>query len=362
MIPVISPVGPKSRPRIAIVGDFPNDDEARIGIPFVGREEKLLNTLLASAEVHRKDCYITKVFREKPLMRDMSDWTHTKTELKKLDLKAIGGPIIKASYLHPSKFSQVEAFRAEIAAVRPNIILALGSIPLWALTGERSIMKNRGSVLVTPGHPQDPIPQKILPTYEIYKLISQWDLYPIITSDFKKAARLSHTPENIIPSRQLWLRPTLEDLDEYFTKHIEADTGSIAVDIETQARQITCIGFASSKSSAIVVPFWNSKLPPNQDPNYWPTPELEAAAMRWCKKVLDHQRPKVFQNGMYDMTYLWRIWGMPTRNPRHDTMLLHHSLQPELMKGLGFLGSIYTDEPSWKFMRKSSMDTEKREE
>jgi hypothetical protein len=32
-------------------------------------------------------------------------------------------------------------------------------------------------------------------------------------------------------------------------------------------------------------------------------------------------------------------------------MLLHHSMQPELEKGLGFLGSVYTDEPSWKFMR-----------
>jgi len=32
-------------------------------------------------------------------------------------------------------------------------------------------------------------------------------------------------------------------------------------------------------------------------------------------------------------------------------MLLHHAMQPEMEKGLGFLGSLYTNEPSWKFMR-----------
>lgn len=364
MIPVISPTGPKDRPRIAIVGDFPNDDEARIGIPFVGKEERLFNDLLDQAGVRRKDCYVTKVFREKPLMKDMSDWLHTKTELKALDLKAEGTPVVKASYLHPNKAQQVDAFRQEIARVRPNIVIAFGSIPLWALTGDRSMMKNRGSVTVAPLHAPglEPWNQKILPTYEIYKLFSQWDLYPIITVDVKKAVRLSHTHENIIPSRKLWLRPTLADLEAYYTQHIEAESGCIAVDIETQSKQITCIGFGSSPQSAIVVPFWNSKSKPTENPNYWPTPEEESLAMRWCKKVLDHPRPKVFQNGMYDMTYLWKVWGMPTRNPRHDTMLFHHSIQPELLKGLGFLGSIYTDEPAWKFMRKTSMDTEKREE
>ncbi len=43
-----------------------------------------------------------------------------------------------------------------------------------------------------------------------------------------------------------------------------------------------------------------------------------------------------------------------------DTMLLHHALQPEMEKGLSFLGTIYTSEASWKMMRKK--DTVKRED
>ena len=36
------------------------------------------------------------------------------------------------------------------------------------------------------------------------------------------------------------------------------------------------------------------------------------------------------------------------RNATHDTMLLHHALQPKSPKGLDYLGSVYTDESAWK--------------
>ena len=52
---------------------------------------------------------------------------------------------------------------------------------------------------------------------------------------------------------------------------------------------------------------------------------------------------------MYDLSYL-----MAYCTPRactEDTMLAHHSLYSELPKGLGFLGSIYANVPSWKKMR-----------
>jgi hypothetical protein len=42
-------------------------------------------------------------------------------------------------------------------------------------------------------------------------------------------------------------------------------------------------------------------------------------------------------------------------------MLLHHALQPEMDKGLGFLGTVYTDELPWKFMR-TKHETLKKED
>ena len=52
--------------------------------------------------------------------------------------------------------------------------------------------------------------------------------------------------------------------------------------------------------------------------------------------------------------------GIACRGAAEDTMLLHHALQPEMEKGLAFLGSVYTDEATWKFM--SKVDTLKKED
>jgi hypothetical protein len=60
------------------------------------------------------------------------------------------------------------------------------------------------------------------------------------------------------------------------------------------------------------------------------------------------------------MHHLWRTMGIPVPFASDDTMLLHHALQPELDKGLAFLGSIYTNEAAWKFQRKNA--TAKRED
>ena len=43
-------------------------------------------------------------------------------------------------------------------------------------------------------------------------------------------------------------------------------------------------------------------------------------------------------------------------------MLMSHALYPELQKGLGFLGSVWTDEPAWKLMRSSKSTETKRDE
>lgn len=70
---------------------------------------------------------------------------------------------------------------------------------------------------------------------------------------------------------------------------------------------------------------------------------------------------KVAHNGMYDVQYLWRA-GVPVKNFTEDTMILNHSLQPEMQKSLGFLGSVHTDEASWKIMRQRGDDINKRDE
>jgi len=122
----------------------------------------------------------------------------------------------------------------------------------------------------------------------------------------------------------------------------------MAIDIETKGKQITMISFAVSPDLALVIPFYDESLPSG---NYWPTVEEEVEAWMLVKELLELPIPKLFQNGMYDLQYLFRFGFRPV-NVLHDTMLLHHSILPEMQKGLGFLGSIYTNEASWKLLRR----------
>jgi len=71
--------------------------------------------------------------------------------------------------------------------------------------------------------------------------------------------------------------------------------------------------------------------------------------------------PKLFQNRLFDIAFLLKSMGIGVRGATHDSMLEHHALQPESLKGLAFLGSLYTDHGPWKSERKKT-DTIKRDE
>lgn len=98
----------------------------------------------------------------------------------------------------------------------------------------------------------------------------------------------------------------------------------------------------------MVVPFVDLTL---ANGSYWGGPEEEFAAWSCVRALLESTIPKVWQNGLYDLQYLSRM-GIRPRANREDTMLLHHSLFPEMQKGLGFLGSIYCGESEWKSRRR----------
>jgi DNA polymerase I-like protein with 3'-5' exonuclease and polymerase domains len=168
------------------------------------------------------------------------------------------------------------------------------------------------------------------------------------------------SPDLPLPSRTIWLEPNLEDLKAWEQIAFEKfnPTDRLAVDIETFGGTITCIGFGT-RETAICVPFWNrafgSKVGGDLDGrSYWPDAASESAALSWVRSVLESPYPKVLQNAQYDLQYLWKCWGMVLKGTIHDTMLMAHALQPEMEKGLGFLGSAYTDVPSWKHLRKLS--------
>ena len=340
--------------KIVLLGEAWGEQEARMGMPFVGASGNELNNMLEEAGINRSDCFVTNVFNLQP--QPTNDVKNLGTERK---LSNVPMPEFQRGvYLQNQYFPEVQRLWDELEQVRPNLVVAFGNTALWALTGNYGIRSLRGTITESTFGPKG---LKVLPTYHPAAVLRDWSIRSVVVADLMKAARQAKFPEIRRPSRKIWLEPDLRDIEYFYHKHwIPATKGKY--DIETAGQtQITCVGFAPSNNLAIVIPFVDNRKP---DGSYWPNPHQEKLAWEWVGRFLQHEENPYLelggQNTLYDINWLWTKVGITPRNYVSDTMLKHHAYSPEHEKGLGFLGSIYTDEPAWKLMRKS--DATKRGE
>lgn len=324
---------------IVIIGEAYGAEEEKAGKPFVGATGYELNKLLREANISRQDCHITNVFNLRPGANKIENLCGPKA------LGIAGYPSIgKSLYIDRRYEAELTRLAREIKEEQPNIIIALGNTACWAMLGTTGIMKIRGTTLLS-SHTVSGI--KVLPTYHPAAIFRDYTLRPIVVVDLIKAARESEFPEIRRPKREIWIEPSLSDMETFYAKYIK-ECRCLAIDIETAGSQVTCIGFAPEANRCLVIPFHDQR---KRTRSYWPTLEDELEAWRFVRGICEGPIPKTFQNGLYDIAFLYRSVGIAVANAQHDTMLLHHALQPESLKGLGFLGSVYTDEGNWKQMR-----------
>lgn len=321
-----------------IVGEFLSPTDVERGGPFLDNTGKMFRAWLSQSGINPRDCQFTNVVNVQA--------SSYKALVGPKELAAKGTRFVKrGEYLRAEFIPHLESLYSLINSTKPNLVLAVGDLALWALTDESSIKNNRGRV--TPGRAQIS-GVKVLPTYSARQVIVEWPNKPILLADLDKARREDMFPEIRRPQRFIHLHPTLDDLESFFEEFIVPAT-ELSVDIETKGTMITCVGFAPSPSRALVVPFFTES---HKDGNYWRTAREEYIAWQWVKRVLRHGAKTFGQNFQFDAQHLWRSMGIKCPFFSDDTMLMHHSLYPELNKGLGFLASVYTDELSWKFMHK----------
>lgn len=362
---------------IVLVGEAPGQDEDRYGQSFVGPSGIELLRMLGEAGVItlssidrdyirryytnsdpgctaaiwdlHPEVYRTNVFSQHPPKNDLEFFCGGKAD-------GIPGypALLKSKYVRTEFEPELDRLCREILDRDPNLVICLGNSALWTLAGRTGITKLRGTTLLSTHTVAD---FKLLPTYHPAAVLRQWELRPTVIADLMKAARESHFPEIRRPQREIWIEPTIDDIESYIKTHIRG-CDLLSVDIETTGSRITCIGFAPSPRSAIVIPFDDSR---SKDGSYWPTREAESKCWGLVRSILeDGTIRKLFQNGAYDIAFLLRAYGIKTLGAKEDTMLLSHALHPESLKGLGYLGSIYSDEGSWKHMRKKE-ETIKRD-
>lgn len=391
----VLPFVPAERPKIAIVGEAPGEQEVLQNKPFVGASGQELTRMLRDAQINRYDCYITNVFWSRPPDNKIENFCGKKAEVggaaypypplrsgKYFTLEALSDvteedegfitelhqrfgtpgvytlPLIRALQLDQESVFEakvLDRLKWELILTRPVVVIALGNTACWALLGQTGISKLRGSIVessLIPG-------LKVLPTYHPAAILRVWKQRIIAVVDLIKAKRESEFPEIRRRTREIWINPDLHDLEVFWIKYLlPGKTNLIAFDIETIEGQLACIGFAGDSDHALIVPFI---APGYAENRYWSDTKTEVAAWRFVQKVLGSDVPKLAQNGLYDLQYLHRA-GIQVRNMKHDTMILHHALEPELPKSLGFLGSIYTNAASWKGLRPKKITVTKGED
>lgn len=332
--------------KIAIVGEAWGKEEAEVGQPFVGPSGRILNGMLRQVGIERSECLVTNVFNLQPKpSNDIKNLCGGKTE------GIPGMPyLFRGKYVLRKYAPELSRLYDEIERFQPNIIVAMGATAAWAFLHTAGIRKIRGAVA------ESVQGWKVLPTYHPAAVMREWKLRPIVLADLLKAIAESETPEIIRPQRFVHIEPSLQDIVDFQEQYIDPSP-DLSIDIETYGTTVTCIGFAPTIDRALVVPFYD---PMQRDGNYWRSFHDEVEAWSLVRKLCGLKKRIVFQNGLYDIAFLWRSMGITVPYAAEDTMLMTHAQQPEMEKSLGFLASIHTNEASWKFMRKS--DTIKKED
>lgn len=134
--------------RVFFVGEQPGDQEDRVGRPFVGPAGRLFDRALADAGIEREQTYVTNAVKHFRFERMSNGRRLHKTP---------GVTHIRAC--HPW-------MDAEIAAVSPELVVALGATAAKALLGAQfRITSDRGRLLPWPQEePLSSSPRRILAT------------------------------------------------------------------------------------------------------------------------------------------------------------------------------------------------------
>lgn len=333
----------KKGAKILLLGEAPGVDEEAKGAPFVGASGHLLDTLLEASGLRRGDLSITNVFKVRPPGNDVSWFFLGKREAKNLKSPF---PRFKGKILKPQFEEMVRETQDEILSSGSDVVIAMGATALWATLKKDKITDYRGSI-----EPWGDL--TVVPTFHPAAVLRDYSLRLPVLIDLDRARRHALSPIKRM-ERLVHVVETKDDLLKTFD--ILASCEELTVDVETAERQITCFSLTPSPQETYVIPIWDKRMPG------WSKWSLDTEALLMLKtRELFRGKTLIFHNANYDLTY-FREWGIVPDMLPHDTMLMHHSMEPEMRKSLGYLVSLRLDEPAWKYMSNRTKEEEKDEE
>jgi uracil-DNA glycosylase len=304
---------------IWIIGEAPGPDEIAKGEPFCGYSGFELTKMLNEAGINRNNCFMSNV----------ADHLEKEYKYKATKAKELGITKLDGRYPTPNAEKGREHIRRLIEEHHPNLVIALGDLALWAITGEQGITKYRGSIMKGCHN------VKVIPTFNPAGVTRNWQWRWLSVQDFRRAKGQGGFPDIRKPKWNFVIRPSLQTVIE-FIHALDAQT--VVIDIEPKKYQISCVGIATSKLDALCIPF----MLPGENVNYWSKEDEYHITLALKKALINKSVKSVFHNGLFDIQYFIKQWGY-SPNIEADTMLMQHAAYSGLLKRLWFVSSLYCD-------------------
>jgi uracil-DNA glycosylase family 4 len=330
----VPPTGPVSC-KLALIAEQPGKSEifSTPPKPLIGPAGKELDKCFSVVKIVRPEVYLTNTIK---------DLDHPLQHY--IDLSG------KSPVVSTEGQMYIDLLKEELSECSADVLVAMGNIAMFALTGRVGITKWRGSILestLLPG-------RKVIPIIHTSTLISRRDRPSqymnryLVINDLDRANRVSTIPDFTFRSRKLIIEPSYYDvLTQLSTLKMSGLSGKrISFDIEITNFEVSCISFTDNLSWAISIPFIFGSG------DYF-TPEQEVEIWKLIAEILEHPEiKKCGQNLVFDGHFLLNKYGIHLTN-FDDTMVSFNTIFPEFRKskkyqalssGLHFINSLYIDD------------------
>lgn len=313
---------------VALIGDFPGDDEVKYGKPFTGRAGFKFDRLLEYAGLSRSNFDIWHVCWCQP----------PDNKLEGTDYEAAACEYWKAQW--------------KPLLSRVNVAVPMGNTALYALTGERSILTQRGYI-----RPHADSFAHLIPT-----------VHPsfIVGGQSKYGAAFIHDVQHAVELSKSGLQPEL-------VEYVLDPTPGVAFEWAKQYRRILSSVEGSGNPIRLAYDIETPDKGPDEgalaadDPTYFihrisfAYEPLHALSVPWTgdyigaiRLLLESSGEKVVWNKEFDNPRI-RHNGVEINGTIHDGMVAWHILHSDLPKGLGFVATFTCpNQSAWKHLSHSS--------
>lgn len=317
---VVSPCIPYTgarQPEVLFVGEAPGQEEDEQGANFVGKTGNLLRATQYTVGFDMSKVAFTNVVKCRPI-----DFKGANRTPKDGEINKCKGHVL-----------------AEIEALKPKIVVLLGSTALLGVLDEKGITNFRGRIIEKDGityiptwHPaavlRDPSKEKAF-AEDIYLVHQVWT-----TGNRQNVSQ-------VLPVEYTLIRD-MSGLKQLLVSASNAT--ECAFDVEThpglspyvENAKIICVNLSFQERTAFVVPMFHSQL------------ILQGKVLEYAraiiKEIMESNIKKCAHSAKYDIMWLEVAEGILTNNLAFDTILAQHLITGDRSTiGLDYLAWQYTD-------------------